>query len=236
VNAGRCFAQTVGVLVLFTVARTFGLLGPLPVAVGLLTAALALIAWRAGAALDDLGLGLADARAGLLYGAGAFGVVLLVLLAAALIPAANGFLHDSRAQISGGRLLYELGVSVVLLTAIPEEFAFRGVLLGSALRLWGPWRASLVTSALFGLWHIAPTLGTMSDNHEFKGAAASTAGQVLLVLGAIAVTFVAGLVFCWLRLRSRSLIAPVMAHATTNGLALTVAWFAVHHGSQLAAR
>jgi len=37
-----------------------------------------------------------------------------------------------------------------------------------------------------------------------------------------------GLVFCWLRLRSRSLIAPVMAHVATNGLALTVAWFAVH--------
>jgi uncharacterized protein len=128
-------------------------------------------------------------------------------------------------------MLYELGVSIVLLTAIPEEFAFRGVLLGSALRLWGPWRASLVTSALFGLWHIAPTLHTMSDNREFAGAAAHTGGQVLLVLGSVAVTFVAGLVFCWLRLRSRSLIAPVMAHVATNGLALTVAWFAVHQRS-----
>jgi membrane protease YdiL (CAAX protease family) len=38
-------------------------------------------------------------------------------------------------------------------------------------------------------------------------------------------------VFCWLRLRSRSLIAPVIAHAATDGLALAVAWFAVHHGS-----
>ena len=235
-HAGRCFVQAAGVLALFSVARTFGLLGPAPLGVGLLTAALALIAWRAGAALADLGLGPADMRAGLAYGAAALGVVLLVLIIAAAIPAANGFLHDSRAQISGGRLLYELGVPIILLTAIPEEFAFRGVLLGSALRLWGPWRASLVTSALFGLWHIAPTLHTMTDNHEFRGAAASTAGQVLLVLGAVAVTFVAGLVFCWLRLRSRSLIAPVMAHAATNGVALTVAWFAVHHGSLLAAR
>jgi membrane protease YdiL (CAAX protease family) len=164
----------------------------------------------------------------LLYGAGACLLVLLVLLVAAAVPAANGFLHDSRAQITGGRLLYELGVSVVLLTAIPEEFAFRGVLLGSALRLWGRWRASLVTSALFGLWHIAPTLHTMSDNHIFRGAAVTVAGQVLLVLGAITVTFAAGLVFCWLRLRSGSLIAPVMAHAATNGLALTIAWFVIH--------
>jgi membrane protease YdiL (CAAX protease family) len=166
--------------------------------------------------------------AGLRYGAGAFGVLLLVLVVAAVIPVTSGFLHDSRAQIDGGRLLYELGVSIVLLTAIPEEFAFRGVLLGSALRLWGPWRASLITSALFGLWHIAPTLHTMPDNRAVAGVSASVGGQVLLVLGSIAVTFIAGLVFCWLRLRSRSLIAPIMAHVATNGLALAVAWFTIH--------
>ena len=122
-----------------------------------------------------------------------------------------------------------LAVPILLLTAIPEEFAFRGVLLGSALQMWGPWRASLITSALFGLWHVAPTLHTMSDNAAVKGAAASLAGQVLVVLGSVAVTFLAGLVFCWLRLRSRSLIAPVMAHVATNGLALTVAWLIAHH-------
>ena len=229
VNAGRCFALAVGIVVLFSVARAFRLLGPAPVSVSVFTAVLALIAWGTRASLADLGLGRKDARAGLLYGAGVFGLVLLVLVVAAVIPATNGFLHDSRADISGGRLLYELGVSLVLLTAIPEEFAFRGVLLGSGLKLWGPWRASLVTSALFGLWHIAPTLHTMSDNHIFRGASGSVVGQVLLVLGSIAVTFAAGLVFCWLRLRSRSLIAPVIAHAATDGLALAVAWFAVHH-------
>ena len=228
-KAGRCFVLTVGVLVLFSIARSFHLLGPEGIGAGLLIAALLLIAWGNGATAADLGLGRSDVWAGLAYGAGACGVVLLVLAVGAVIPATNGFLHDSRAQISGGRLLFELGVSIVLLTAIPEELAFRGVLLGSALKLWGPWRASLISSALFGLWHIAPTLGTMSDNHEFKGVAASIGGEILLVLGAIAVTTVAGLVFCWLRLRSKSLIAPIMAHVATNGLALTVAWFAVHH-------
>jgi len=225
-RAGRCFLQAVAVLVRFTAARAAGLLGPARydyLAISLLTAALALIAWTAGATTADLGLSRKDLPAGMGYGAAACGVVLLVLTVAAVIPMTNGFLHDSRAQISGGRLLYELWVSIVLVTAIPEEFAFRGVLPGSALRLWGPWRASLITSALFGLWHILPTLHTMSDNHEVAGAAASVAGQVLVVLGSITVTFVAGLAFCWLRLRSRSLIAPIMAHVATNGVALTVA-------------
>jgi CAAX protease family protein len=228
VNAGRCFLLTVGVLVVFTVARWFGLLGPSLESASVLTAALVLIAWGTGATRADLGLRRRDMREGLAYGALAFGIVLLVLVVTAAIPATNGFLHDSRAQISGGRLLYELGVSILLLTAIPEEFAFRGVLLGSALKLWGTWRASLITSALFGLWHIEPTLHTMSDNRAVGGASASTGGQVLVVLGAIAVTFAAGLAFCWLRLRSRSLIAPVIAHTATNGLALAVAWFTVH--------
>ena len=231
-RAGLCFVLTVTVLILFNVLRSLGLLGParyvwLPVS--LLTAALALIAWATGATLADLGLERQDLRSGVLYGAGVFGLVLLVLVVAAVIPATNGFLHDSRAQISGGRLLYEIGVSIVLLTAIPEEFAFRGVLLGSALRLWGPWRASLITSVLFGLWHILPTLHTMKDNRAVAVASASIAGQSLVVAGSVAVTFVAGLIFCWLRLRSNSLIAPVMAHFATNGLALAVAWFTIHH-------
>jgi membrane protease YdiL (CAAX protease family) len=224
-KAGRCFAQTVGLLAGFSVARGFGLLGPAVVSGCLLTAALLLIAWRAGATRADLGAEPTAAAAGVRYGAGAFAIVLFVLLTAAAIPAARGYLHDARAQISGGRLLYELGVSVVLLTAIPEELAFRGVLLGSAVRLWGPRRASLISSALFGLWHVLPTLHTLRGNAAVTGIAGGRPG---LELGAVVVTFAAGLIFCWLRLRSKSLVAPVIAHAAVNGAALTVAWFTLH--------
>ncbi len=95
---GRCFLLTVGVLVLFTVTRAFGLFGPpryVYVSVGLLTVALILIARTAGATRADLGLGWTDMRAGLRYGAGAFGIVLLVLVIAAVIPATLG--GDARA-------------------------------------------------------------------------------------------------------------------------------------------
>ena len=223
---GLGFALAVAVLVLFSVARTFGVLGPPAESIGLLVGALALIAWFTGATLDDLGLGWADAREGLLYGAGAVALVLLVLVVAAVIPATNGFLHDSRAQISGDRLVYDLGVSIVLFTAIPEEFAFRGVLLGSGLRMWGPWRASLASSALFGLWHIAPTLHTMSGNpgtgpgRQRRRAGTGGAYQHRRDVHRQ----------CCLRLApswSESLIASVMAQASVDGLALTVAWFTV---------
>ena len=224
-RAGRCFALTVVVLVGLTTARAVGVAGPAALHITIVTAVLAVVAWSSGATLADLGLTRQAVPAGLAYGGAAFGLVLLPLLVAAALPATRGLLHDDRAQISGGRLGYELGVTVVLLTAIPEEFAFRGVLLGSAVRLWGPWRGSLVTSVLFGLWHVQPTLDTMGDNQAVSGVP-----PVLVVFGAVAATFAAGLAFAWLRLRSRSLVAPILAHVATNGLALAVAWVVVHAG------
>lgn len=216
--------QAVALLVLFAVARGLGLLGPPVVSASVLTLGMMLIAWRSGATLDDLGLGRNHVRAGLRYGGAAALVVMVVLVLAALIPGTRSFLADQRADIDADRLAYEVGVMIVLLTAVPEELAFRGVVLGSAQSLWGSWRATLVSSALFGLWHIEPTLETMSGNTAVGGASTSLGGQVLVVLGAIAVTFMSGLAFCWLRLRSRSLVAPLIAHVATNGLALVVAW------------
>jgi membrane protease YdiL (CAAX protease family) len=223
VKSGRCLAETVGVLVAFNIARSLGLLGPTLVSAAILCLAMALIAWRARASWDDLGLRRDALAAGWRWGMGALAVVLLVLLAAAVLPATRGFLHDSRAAISGGRMLYGLVVTILLGTVIPEELAFRGVLLGFALHVYRKWRAVLLTSALFGLWHIAPTLHTMSGNATVRHTS-----PVLVVLGAVAVTFAAGVIFSWLRLRSESLIAPAIAHFATNGLALAVAWVAGH--------
>jgi uncharacterized protein len=224
----QCFLQTVTVLVVFSVVRGLGLAGPPSVSVAVLTAALAVVAWRSGASPADLGLERAAVPSGVRYGAASFGAVGLVVLLAAVVPLTQPALHDSRGDITGGRLLYELTVTVALLTAVPEEFAFRGVLLGSATTLWGPRRGAWVTALLFGLWHIQPTLQTMSDNHAVGGASTHVAGRVALVAGAVLVTFVAGLAFAWLRLRSRSLVAPVLAHVATNGFALVAAWAVAH--------
>jgi uncharacterized protein len=228
VNARRCFGLALTVLVVVTAARFLGLAGPTIVWTSLMTAALVLVARTSGATLADLGLRPSDAGRGLRYGALASAVVLVVLAVAALLPVTSGALHDARGDITAGQLARELVVDVVLLTAIPEEFAFRGVLLGSAVAQWGPLRGALVVSAAFGLWHVQPTLATMTSNPAVSDVSASPVGRFLVVLGAVAATFVAGLVFAWLRLRSRSLLAPVLAHAATNGLGLAVAWLAVH--------
>jgi membrane protease YdiL (CAAX protease family) len=40
------------------------------------------------------------------------------------------------------------------------------------------------------------------------------------VVGTVLLTTVAGAVFCWLRVRSGSLLAPVLLHWALNGLGL----------------
>ena len=71
----------------------------------------------------------------------------------------------------------------------------------------------LASSLLFGLWHLDPTALWSLD--RLGGA-----------VGTVAATAAAGAVFHVLRRRSGSLLAPVLAHWGTNGVALGVVWLA----------
>jgi membrane protease YdiL (CAAX protease family) len=228
-NVRRAFAAAVAILTAYNVVRGLGAFGRFEdaAAVGLAITMLG-VARYAGLGLPALGLARSDLRRGARYGMVALAVVSAVLVVAATIPATSGFLEDERADVSFAGIVFAVVVSELVVTVIPEELAFRGVLLGAGNALWSEGRATLLSSALFGLWHISPTLGTMSSNHATASAAASATGAAAVVLGTVAATFVAGMIFCWLRLRSRSLLAPVLAHLATNGAALLVAWFVVH--------
>ncbi|MCU0268485.1 MAG: CPBP family glutamic-type intramembrane protease [Acidimicrobiales bacterium] len=151
-------------------------------------------------------------------------LVATAVTVAASLPATQDLFDDDRADVSAAGLLWQIAVVTLVATVIPEELAFRGILLGAGRRAWGRRAAVVTSSALFGLWHITPTLSTAAGNQAVGDATGTTAGRVAVVLGAVAVTFVAGLVFCWLRLRSRSLLAPVLAHLSTNTIAFVAAW------------
>jgi membrane protease YdiL (CAAX protease family) len=228
VKPGTTFWVTTGVLAGFNLARAAGAFGDAGDLVGLVVAAgLVLLAVRRGLSPAQLGLGRDRLRSGAAWGGAAFGLVLVVVVAAALVPATSGFLEDDRARIGFGELVFEVVVSILVLTVIPEELAFRGVLLGSGIQAWGRWRGVLLSSAVFGLWHVAPTLGTADDNARIAEAGSGGGLTVGVVAGAVLATFAAGLVFSWLRLRSGSVLAPMLAHLGTNGVTLAVAWFAL---------
>ena len=110
---------------------------------------------------------------------------------------------------------------------LPEELAFRGLLLALPGRRHGLRDATLVSSALFGLWHVLASLGGGAANATIAGAVGADAtGTTLRVVGTVLFTSLAGVVLCWLRLRSGSLLASALAHWTVNGLGVIVALLA----------
>ena len=50
-------------------------------------------------------------------------------------------------------------------------------------------------------------------------------GMTLAVGAAVLGTALAGLVFCWLRIQSRSLLAPMGLHLATNSVGYLAAYF-----------
>ena len=173
----------------------------------------------AGLGASGLGLSPSTLGPGLLYGTAAFAVVAGVLAAGSGLSFTEGFFASSRTDVTASTMWFEALVSIPIGTVVLEELAFRGTLLGVALRRTTQRRAVVSVSILFGLWHL-------------QGVIASTSGGALKVLGACVgtflATFLAGLVFAWLRIRSGSLVAPAMAHVATNSVALVLAWYLAH--------
>jgi membrane protease YdiL (CAAX protease family) len=175
----------------------------------------------------ELGLGRDHWRTGVGYALAAVAVVVTVVAVGALLPWTRPmFMNNNYATVSGA-LLASM-VLIPLQTVIPEELAFRGVLHGALNRAWGFRGVAAAGSMLFGLWHIATSLGLTSSNVGFSRLfGTGIPGEVAGVVLAVAATATAGFVFTWLRRRSGSLIAPIALHWSLNGigaLAAAVVW------------
>jgi len=124
----------------------------------------------------------------------------------------------------GRAVLWTVLVVIPLGTVLPEELAFRGLLLALLGRRYGLLAGVLLSSGLFGLWHVVPSLGGGTANATMASVVGADAtGAVVRVIVTVVFTSLAGVVLCWLRLRSNSLVAPVLAHWTVNGLGVIVA-------------
>ncbi|KUI13642.1 abortive infection protein [Mycolicibacterium acapulense] len=176
----------------------------------------------------ELGLSREHLKSGTGYALGAVALVLSVIAIGALLPWTRPmFMNNNYATISGA--LIASMVIIPLQTVIPEELAFRGVLHGALDRAWG-WRGvAAAGSLLFGLWHIATSLGLTSSNVGFTRIfGGGVMGTVAGVTSAVVATGIAGFVFTWLRRRSGSLIAPIALHWSLNGLGALAAAFVWH--------
>jgi len=179
----------------------------------------------------ELGLGRDHWKSGIGYALAAVAVVMSVIAIGALLPWTRPmFMNNNYATISGA--LIASMIIIPLQTVIPEELAFRGVLHGALNRAWGFRGVAAAGSLLFGLWHIATSLGLTSSNVGFDrlfggGFFGMLAGVTLAVFA----TGAAGFVFTWLRRRSGSLIAPIALHWSLNGLGALAAALVWHASS-----
>lgn len=179
----------------------------------------------------ELGLGRDHWKSGAAYALGAMALVATVIAVGVLLPPTRPmFMNNHYATISGA--LVASMIIIPLQTVIPEELAFRGVLHGALNRAWGFRGVALAGSLLFGLWHIATSLGLTSSNVGFTrlfggGVVGMLAGVTLAVIA----TAAAGFVFSWLRRRSGSLIAPIALHWSLNGLGALAAALVWHLSS-----
>ncbi|HZA79427.1 MAG TPA: CPBP family intramembrane glutamic endopeptidase [Acidimicrobiales bacterium] len=213
----------VGVLAARNVAGEWLVPAALYVPVNLGTAALLVMIGRAsGLSARQLGLSRATLRPGLVVGGIGAALVVVGVVLGAVVPLTRPWFEDERvADVDSlADLAYQALVRIPLGTALLEELAFRGVLLALLARVRPIGTAVTVSSVLFGLWHIRPTLGALATN-DLAQSAWSQAGAVT---GAVVLTTVGGFVFCGLRLGSRSLLAPLIVHASANSAATVAAW------------
>ena len=180
---------------------------------------LAAIARAGGRTRADLGLAAVAGPAGLRWGIGTAVAVAGGYGAALTLPAVRGVIVGSGAQPS--RAARGAALTIPLTTVLPEEFAFRGVVFGL---LGGDRRAALASSVLFGLWHLLPALGDGPANATMSGIVGDgRRGVALRVAGTVLATTVGGLLMAEVRLRSGSLLAPVLLHWTVNGVGELIA-------------
>ena len=176
----------------------------------------------------ELGLGRDHWKSGAAYALGAVALVVTVIAVGVLLPLTRPMFMNNHYATMSGALVASM-IIIPLQTVIPEELAFRGVLHGALNRAWGFRGVAVAGSLLFGLWHIATSLGLTSSNVGFTrlfggGVVGMLAGVTLAVIA----TATAGFVFSWLRRRSGSLIAPIALHWSLNGLGALAAALVWH--------
>ncbi|GAB2915368.1 CPBP family intramembrane metalloprotease [Nonomuraea fastidiosa] len=193
-------------------------LGPLTSTVA--TGALVAMARRSGLTWEEIGF--EQGRRGAVAGGVLAAAVAAVYTVGVASPRTRPLFHDERAlSLSRARVVEEALLQVPLGTVLLEEVGFRGALYGMLRKRHGTVAATAVSSGLFGLWHILPSIDMARAN---PALGALTAGEspgrldaARVVVGSVVSTAAAGVLFCELR-RHRGLLTPAMLHLATNSL------------------
>jgi len=181
-----------------------------------------LVAARAaGLNAAALGIRRVGALRGVVIGALAAGAiaavdVVVLRLAPSIIGQPVGY--SPLARVSADELGRHIALYLPLGAVIPEEFAFRGVLLGGLVTRHRVRTAVTASAIAFALWHGTVAVFTVMN----------TSLPVVLVTpaiaGALVIVFVGGVVMAALRLATGSLATTIAAHWVFNAVILIGLW------------
>lgn len=212
-------AVAVGLMAAVLAAGHFGPPGTMLVAGPLGAVLLLLLARTTGLRAREVGLDRRLLRRGLAYALSGVAVVAVVYAVAAWLPVTRSAFLDERYRTDLGTAIRTAFVVIPLGTVMFEEVAFRGVLWGLLRRGRTGNTATAVSSLLFGIWHVLPSLRLNRVNPAVTDLAGpGRPGQLLAVTAVVVFTAAAGVLLCELRRRSGSLLAPIGLHWAVNGL------------------
>ncbi len=191
-----------------------------------LSLSVVLIWWRVTQSdipLGEVGVSMSTLLNGLLYGGVAYAVISLVIAMTVLFPHTRGFFKDDRAiSLNIRQLLYKALVNIPIGTVLLEEVVFRGVMLTLLMQQTSTEWAIVISSAFFGLWHILPAIASLKANEQLRKMKYAA---LIVILGTVFATFLAGVGLSILKVMSGSLIAPLMAHYAINSGSLIASWW-----------
>ncbi|WMJ84650.1 lysostaphin resistance A-like protein [Oscillospiraceae bacterium LTW-04] len=161
---------------------------------------------------------------GLLLGAISFAIA---YGAEILLLAVNGNVPSLRIYVTGysvsgnrgsetGLLFFVMCVAGNIINVMMEEGVFRGLFIGLSERRYSFANAVLISSTLFGLWHIAAPVRSLLDG-EMNATQAAVMSLMLVLF-----TGVAGVKFCLLTRLSGSLWMPMGDHFFNNTIINTL--------------
>jgi membrane protease YdiL (CAAX protease family) len=131
------------------------------------------------------------------------------------------FQDDRYNQPLSDALFYIL-IALPLKIIIIEELLFRGILLTTFTHVVGVKKAAVISSLLFGLWHVLPSRDVSSEAVTFLGSFE----YVGTIVGIVIATTLAGIALCYAREKFNSIYVPIAAHWAINATAVMLAYFA----------
>jgi membrane protease YdiL (CAAX protease family) len=178
---------------------------------------------------DQFGLSPSTIVPGIIYGAAlSLPLIVTVLLIATSKKFSKHFTTTPSSKYSPKNFANEFFFRIPFGTALSEEVIFRGVLLALLLENHSFALSVSVSSVIFGLWHIFPTLHTSKSNDPLIDMMDDQRKRnAISLIIAVGTTIIAGIGFSLLNARSNSLISSWIVHSSINGFAILGGYISV---------